>query len=172
MLRDISDNDSNHSAQGVDDEISLILGETVKKSLSALHPSPLHIFKLWQTFLENINPLIKILHGPTVQQQLLEASGSLNTVSKELEALMFSIYCIALVSLKADDVQKTYGESKALLLSRFRRGARLAFTKAGILRTSKTVVLQAFVLYLVGVSLIRRDLHANVVVQAFHACVL
>ncbi|KNG81473.1 fungal specific transcription factor domain protein [Aspergillus nomiae NRRL 13137] len=150
VLRDISDNDSNHSAQGVDDEVSLILGETVKKSLSALHPSPLHIFKLWQTFLENINPLIKILHGPTVQQQLLEASGSLNTVSKELEALMFSIYCIALVSLKADDVQKTYGESKALLLSRFRRGARLAFTKAGILRTSKTVVLQAFVLYLLS----------------------
>ncbi|OGM39670.1 fungal specific transcription factor domain protein [Aspergillus bombycis] len=150
VLRDISDNDSNRSVQGVDDEISLILGETVKKSLSALHPSPLHIFKLWQTFLENINPLIKILHGPTVQQQLLEASGSLNTVSKELEALMFSIYCIALVSLKADDVQKTYGESKALLLSRFRRGARLAFTKAGILRTSKTVVLQAFVLYLLS----------------------
>ncbi|KAE8379202.1 fungal-specific transcription factor domain-containing protein [Aspergillus bertholletiae] len=150
VFRDMSDNNSNHSAQEVDDETSLILGGTVKKSLSALHPSPLHIFKLWQTFLENINPLVKILHGPTVQQELLVASGSLDTVSKEFEALMFSIYCIALVSLKADEVQNTYGERKAVLLSRYRRGARLAFTKAGILRTSKMVVLQAFVLYLLS----------------------
>ncbi|KAE8355156.1 fungal-specific transcription factor domain-containing protein [Aspergillus coremiiformis] len=146
----MSDNASNHSAQEVDDETSLILGGRVKKSLSALHPSPLHIFKIWQTFLENINPLIKILHGPTIQQQLLDASGSLDTVSKEFEALMFSIYCIALVSMRADDVQNTYGETKAILLSRYHRGARLAFTRAGILRTSKIVVLQAFVLYLLS----------------------
>ncbi|KAE8166295.1 fungal-specific transcription factor domain-containing protein [Aspergillus tamarii] len=150
VLRDMSDNGSNRSAQEADDETSLIMSGTVKKSLSEFHPSPLHIFKLWQAFLENVNPLTKILHGPTVQQQLLEASGSLDTVSKEFEALMFSIYCIALVSLKEDDVQNTYKESKAVLLSRSRRGARLAFTKAGILRTSKTVVLQAYVLYLLS----------------------
>ncbi|KAE8415103.1 fungal-specific transcription factor domain-containing protein [Aspergillus pseudocaelatus] len=150
VLRDMSDNDSNRSVQEADGETSLIMGGTGKKSLSEFHPSPLHIFKLWQTFLENVNPLIKILHGPTVQQQLLEASGSLDTVSKEFEALMFSIYCIALVSLKEEDVQNTYKESKAVLLSRSRRGARLAFTKAGILRTSKTVVLQAYVLYLLS----------------------
>lgn len=168
----MSDNGSNRSAQEADDETSLIMSGTVKKSLSEFHPSPLHIFKLWQAFLENVNPLTKILHGPTVQQQLLEASGSLDTVSKEFEALMFSIYCIALVSLKEDDVQNTYKESKAVLLSRSRRGARLAFTKAGILRTSKAVVLQAYVLYLVRLSLIRCDLNANFVRQAFPACVL
>jgi hypothetical protein len=149
----MSENDSNHSSQEVDDETSLILGGTEKESLTALHPSPLHIFKLWQTFLENINPLIKILHGPSIQQQLLEASGSLATVSKEFEALMFSIYCTALISLSADDVQNIFGQKKAVLLLRYRRGARLAFAKAGILHTSSIVVLQAFVLYLVGLYL-------------------
>ncbi|KAF7589373.1 hypothetical protein BBP40_004421 [Aspergillus hancockii] len=150
VLRDMSDNDSNHSPPEVVDETSLVLGGTVKKSLTTLHPSPLHVFKLWQIFLENINPLIKILHGPSIQQHLLEASGSLATVSKEFEVLMFSIYCIALVSLSADNVQNVFGERKAILLSRYRQGARLAFAKAGILRTSSIVVLQAFVLYMLS----------------------
>ncbi|KAE8390930.1 fungal-specific transcription factor domain-containing protein [Aspergillus alliaceus] len=148
MLRDMSDHGSD---QEVDNETSLILGGTVKKDLSVLHPSPLHIFKLWQTFLDNINPLTKILHGPTIQQQILKASDSLHTISTEFETLLFSIYCISLVSLREEDVQNTYGECKTTLLSRYRRAARSSFAKAGILRTSKIVVLQAFILYLLAI---------------------
>ena len=34
--------------------------------LKAMHPRPLIIFRLWQVFLDNINPLTKLLHAPTV----------------------------------------------------------------------------------------------------------
>ncbi|OJJ99943.1 hypothetical protein ASPACDRAFT_43581 [Aspergillus aculeatus ATCC 16872] len=151
VLRDASVySDSDPSLEGTDDEPSLILGARPKTQITDLHPEPLHIFKLWQVFLENVHPLIKILHGPTVQQQMIDAIGDLSAVPKELEALMFCIYCIGLISMAPHDVQKAFGDSKAVLLSRFRRGARLALSNAGILRTSDVVVLQAFLLYLLA----------------------
>jgi hypothetical protein len=144
----VSDGDDNLSQDGNDESIDL-LNSATGESLTELHPNQLHIFKLWQTFLENVNPLTKILHAPTVQQQILEAMSELSSIGKELEALMFSIYCIALVSLPAADIEKSFGESKKKLLSRCRRGAKLAFRNASLLRTSSTMVLQAFMLYLV-----------------------
>lgn len=114
-----------------------------------MHPTTVHIFKLWQTFLENVNPLVKVLHAPTVQQQILKASSDLASISKETEALMFSVYCVALISMSAEDVEKELGESKAVLWSKYRQGARLALSNADLLRTSSLTVLQAFFLYLV-----------------------
>lgn len=127
----------------------MLLDSSQKKSLTALHPSPLHIFKLWQTFLQNVNPLIKLLHVPTAQQQILDAADNLPGVSKEFEALMFCIYCLAVVSLGEKEAQDSFGEEKTVLLSRYRRGAQLALAKAGLLRASSMVVMQAFLLYLV-----------------------
>jgi hypothetical protein len=144
----VSDGDDNLSQDGNDESIDLLISAT-GESLTELHPNQLHIFKLWQTFLENVNPLTKIVHAPTVQQQILEAMSDLSSIGKELEALMFSIYCIALVSLPPADIEKSFGESKKKLLSRCRRGAKLAFRNASLLRTSSTMVLQAFMLYLV-----------------------
>lgn len=131
------------------DEYAILSTSTTRDIITELHPSPLNIFKLWQAFLENVNPLTKIIHAPTVQQQILDAMSDLGKVSREIEALMFAIYCISLVSLPAEDVEKSFGESKKALLSKCRRGAQLAFKNASLLRTSSSVVLQAFMLYLV-----------------------
>ena len=60
--------------------------------LRAMHPKPLIIFRLWQVFLDNINPLTKLIHAPTTQQRLLEASANLENISREWEALLFAIY--------------------------------------------------------------------------------
>lgn len=127
----------------------MLLDPATQGKPTELHPNPVHIFKLWQTFLENVNPLTKILHAPTIQQQILEAMGDLPRIGKELETLMFAIYCIALVSLPAEEVEKSFGQSKKKLLSKCRRGAQLAFRNASFLRTSNIMVLQAFMLYLV-----------------------
>ncbi|KAJ5426148.1 hypothetical protein N7465_001218 [Penicillium sp. CMV-2018d] len=148
VLGDGSDDGTDNFAQDMSDEYAILSTSTTRDILTELHPSPLNIFKLWQAFLENVNPLTKIIHAPTVQQQILDAMSDLGKVSREIEALMFAIYCIALVSLQAEDVEKSFGESKKALLSKCRRGAQLAFKNASLLRTSSSVVLQAFMLYL------------------------
>ncbi|KAJ5594400.1 uncharacterized protein N7459_000608 [Penicillium hispanicum] len=150
VLDDASSGDSDSVSLDGNHESILLLSPGRRRNLTDLHPNPLHIFKLWQTFLENVNPLTKILHAPSVQQQILEAMSDLQSTGRELEALMFSIYCIALVSLQAGEVEKSFGESKKKLLSRYRRGAQLALKNASFLRTSNLMVLQAFMFYLLS----------------------
>ncbi|CAG7926953.1 unnamed protein product [Penicillium olsonii] len=150
VLGDVSDTGTENLAHDVDDEYTILSPPTTRKSLAELHPSPLHIFKLWQAFLENVNPLTKVIHVPTVQQQILEAMSDLPKASKELETLMFAIYCIAIVSMEPEEVERSFGESKRGLLLRYRQGAQLAFKNASLLRTSSLTVLQAFMLYLLS----------------------
>ncbi|CCG84994.1 protein of unknown function [Taphrina deformans PYCC 5710] len=61
-------------------------------NLFNLHPEPAHIFKLWQLYLENVDPLLKITHAPSLQARITEALDSLYNIESNLEALMFSIY--------------------------------------------------------------------------------
>ena len=170
-MEDASGDDSDHvSLDG--HESSLLLSSGTRKNLTEMHPNSLQIFRLWQTFLENVNPLTKILHAPTVQQQILEAMGELSNLGRELEALMFSIYCVALVSLQPGEVEKTLGESKKKLLSRFRRGAQAALNNATFLRTSNLMVLQAFILYLVSLLFVLPDQISKSSVSVVYARVL
>jgi hypothetical protein len=128
----------------------VVFGSSAADSLDLIHPSPVNIFRLWQTFLDNVNSLIKIFHAPSMQQQLLEATSNLDQVPKNLEALMFGIYSMAAASIAEADCEKLFDEDKLVMLRRYQSGARKALQNAGYLRSTDFVVLQAFVLLLVS----------------------
>lgn len=117
-------------------------------NLRPLHPQPVQIFKLWQTYLDNINPLIKIFHTPTVQQIISNASGDLDDIPKNVEALLFSIYSVCIESLSESECDVIMGESKAVCSTRFKAAAQHALINASFLKTSDMMVLQALVLFL------------------------
>ncbi|UPK96557.1 hypothetical protein LCI18_007492 [Fusarium solani-melongenae] len=119
--------------------------------ITQLHPSTIHIFQLWQIYIENINPLLKITHIPTVQAQIIEASSDIANVPSNIEALMFSIYFMAITSLEDADVYKRFNESKKELLARYHSGTQQALTKAGFMRVNDPILLQAYILYLFAV---------------------
>jgi hypothetical protein len=108
------------------------------------------IFKLWQLYLDNINPLVKLFHAPTVQQILSDASGDLGDIPRNVEALLFAIYCITIESLGDGDCINLLGQSKAVASQRFRSGAQHALINANLLKTSDLMVLQAFALFIVS----------------------
>ena len=118
--------------------------------LRSLHPNPVQIFKLWQLYLENINPLAKLFHAPTVQQMLSDASSDLGDLPRNVEALLFAIYCITVESLGDGDCIILLGQSKAVASQRFRSGAQHALINANLLKTSDLMVLQAFALFIVS----------------------
>ncbi|KAK9237849.1 fungal-specific transcription factor domain-containing protein [Lipomyces kononenkoae] len=124
---------------------------TINDTLFSSHPEPVQIFRLWQAFVDNVNPLVKILHVPTVQQLIVEASGSLENISASMEALMFAIYHSSLVSLRNEDCESIMGEARATLLARYSTATQQALTNAGVLRTSNLMVLQALLLYLLSI---------------------
>jgi hypothetical protein len=122
--------------------------------LSTLHPPPAHIFRLWQIYLDNVNPLLKVTHTPTLQGRIVEAvgGGDLKNVKPALEALMFSIYCMATLSLSADECEGFFGASREELLTRYQFGCQQALLNSGFLRTVDRDCLTAFFLHLVSIT--------------------
>lgn len=115
-----------------------------------LHPNPIHIFQLWQIYIDNINPLLKITHIPTVQPQVLQAASQIDRAPNNIEALMFSIYLMAITSLEDADVQTRFQAPKKVLIGRYTAAVQQALINASFMRVNDSLVLQSFVLYLVS----------------------
>ncbi|KAI0874463.1 fungal-specific transcription factor domain-containing protein [Hypoxylon argillaceum] len=121
-------------------------------TVTDLHPSSgVEIFQLWQIYLDNVNPLLKLTHTPTLQVQIIEASRNLTKVSKSLEALMFAIYLMAITSLTDDEAEQLFNESKSNLLLKYQHATQQALFNAGFMRMPDLTVLQAYLLYCIGV---------------------
>ncbi|KAG9254386.1 uncharacterized protein F5Z01DRAFT_674133 [Emericellopsis atlantica] len=116
--------------------------------LSSVHPEPAHVFRLWQVYLDNVDPMLKVTHTPTLQSRIIEAIGSIRGIQPMLEALMFGIYCIALTTLSPQDCEATFGTSKDTLSTRFRFGCQQALLNCRFLHSSELECLTAFYLYL------------------------
>jgi hypothetical protein len=119
--------------------------------LSSLHPAPAQIFTLWQAFLDNVQPILRLLHAQTVQQQILRTASDLLGASPAVHALLFAIYSNAAVSMREDACLTALNADRLTLVSRYTTASQYALQKAGFLRTSDLVVLQAFVLHLVSI---------------------
>ena len=113
-----------------------------------LHPEPRHIFRLWQTFVDGINPLLKVIHVPTLQQRITDASWDLAGASRSLTALMFAIYTLSVTSMSPIDCETSFGETRTSLLTRYRVATLRALVAAEYLTTREIEVLQALVLFL------------------------
>lgn len=120
--------------------------------LFTLHPEPVQIFRLWQIYLDNVNPLLKVTHTPSLQGHIIEAAGNVTKISPTLEALMFGIYCVAILSLVEEDCQDIFGSSKEDLLMRFHFGCQQALQSCRFLRSGDRDCLTALYLYLVRLS--------------------
>ena len=130
---------------------SLIFGRhSLSIKLVDLHPAPWHIFKIWQLYLSNINSLVKLFHAPTVQEIISDASGHLDDLPRNVEALLFGIYCMTIGSLGDSDCIALLGLPKKEAVQRYRSAAQSALTNANLLKTSDIMVLQAFTLFIVS----------------------
>jgi hypothetical protein len=118
-------------------------------SVTSAHPSPIQMFQLWQVYISNVNPLLKITHTPTLQADIISASANPSKISRPLEALMFAIYFSAVTSLTEDEVQTMFGEDRSILLGRYHNATQQALVNAEFMKSTELAVLQAFFLYLV-----------------------
>ncbi|KAH6892625.1 hypothetical protein B0T10DRAFT_483991 [Thelonectria olida] len=120
-------------------------------AMYTLHPQPVQVFQLWNVFLDNVNPLLKVIHAPSLQGRIIEAVGNILNIEPELEALMFSIYCTAILSLHADECWARFGSPKADLLAGYQLGCQQALLNSRFLRCNSRDSLTALYLYLVSI---------------------
>lgn len=137
------------------------------ENLRLLHPTSEHAWRLWRTFLDNVNPLVKIVHVPSVQKLFMDPIAftlSKNNSAEGTEALIFSVYSCAVLSLENAECESMFGEKRSTLLAKYQLGTKQALIRAGFLKSSDLIVLQAFVLFLVSFSIPRsRQAHETVI---------
>lgn len=136
---------------GLNDDHLLFGSSKPSINLSTLHPDPVQIFRLWQIYLDNVNPLLKVTHTPSLQGRIIDAASNITNINPILEALMFSIYSLAVLSLTGNTCQSMFGSSKASILTNYQQGCQQALSNCGFLRTTERDCLTAFYLYLVSV---------------------
>ncbi|KAJ5964283.1 uncharacterized protein N7479_004159 [Penicillium vulpinum] len=124
---------------------------SLSQSLQEFHPSMSNVSILWETYLENVAPLITIVHRPTARKMFAEAAQHPEALDKNSEALLFSMYLCSVISMKPDDCWFKLGEDRATVVKRYRFATEQALAKAGFLNTQSLVLLQAAVLFLVCV---------------------
>lgn len=115
----------------------------------ALHPPAEHIPLYWEVFKERVDPLVKVLHIPTIEPTILESRHRLDQIHRGLEVLLFAVYYGAVTSLTNDQARQTFGEDKLELVMRYKFGCEQALARADFLQTDEMVVLQAFVTFLI-----------------------
>ena len=60
--------------------------------LRKFHPLPSQLPFYYQVFVERIDPVIKMIHKPSLEKMMKEAADNLDAVSQSKEALLFAIY--------------------------------------------------------------------------------
>ena len=120
-------------------------------NLRVLHPSPTQILTMWKLYEENVEPLVKIFHLPSMRTVIANAACSLDNLNKPTEALMFAIYLAALTSLSPDECRNLLSEDKVTASSKYRFATEQALARAGFLNAQERTVLEAFVIFLVCV---------------------
>lgn len=126
----------------------------------SLHPPSDHVPKFWTVFKERVDPLVKVLHVPTIEPTILEAHSRPDGIPRSLEALMFAIYYGAVTTMSPEYVQQTFGKEKSDLVVRYKFGFEQALARADFLQTDEVIVLQAFVIFLMC---LRRNDDARVI---------
>ncbi|KAF4552830.1 Fungal specific transcription factor domain-containing protein 15 [Elsinoe fawcettii] len=126
----------------------------------ALHPIPMQIETYWSIYKDRVDPLVKVLHIPSITPTILTSASHLANLSKGFEALLFAIYYGATTSLSPEECLSRLGEERSVLLSRYRFAVEQALARANFLTAEELVILQAFVIFLMC---LRRNSDARVI---------
>lgn len=112
-------------------------------------PSPEQVPIYWKTYVTGVDPLLKILHAPSVKDAFMSAQFSLAGLNKASQALIFAICFAAGSSMSSERTKSSFNEDKDVLMRRLRFAVEQALARANFMSTNEIVTLQAMVLFLV-----------------------
>ncbi|THX50229.1 hypothetical protein D6D06_08097 [Aureobasidium pullulans] len=110
----------------------------------------LGISRLVGVYFAQIDPILKMLHQPSVERLLLHGEKHLeiSDTHSSADALQNAICYATAGSMTDQKCQSLLGKSKSLLTEELCRACEKSLASANLVSTSDTAVLQAFVLYL------------------------
>lgn len=86
-------------------DVSMLLFKSFQGLRHPLHhPPETHIMLFWHVFKENVEPMVKLLHCPTMASLVERALWYRQTLSTAEHALLFSIYYVATAAMAEETV--------------------------------------------------------------------
>lgn len=79
----------------------------------------------------------------------MDAAADITKVPLAYQALLFSIYTTAVISLTSQEAVQLLGTTREEALNRFTRGTKLALTRSNFMKNYNMTILQALLLYMV-----------------------
>ena len=154
-MREISEDEEDDQSAPVgigslteDPLTSALLG--MSPNVIEYHPSHKDAMKLLAVYVQNVEPLCKVLHTPTTARMFETVSQRPTTASKVHECLLFAIYHIVVFSMTDEDCVREFEQSQTALLSKYRYAVRQALVNASWLKTTEMPVMQVYVLFLIA----------------------
>lgn len=117
-----------------------------------LYPSRWEATQLWQVYLNNVNPLMRVLHIPTLLPKVYNAINCPGDVPADLSALLFAIYFAAATSLLSINEVDFLGGQKNEALQKYQRGLEVSLYNSSFLDSPTIISLQAMAIYGVRIS--------------------
>ena len=119
-------------------------------SLHAVHPPAAEMIALWKLYLKNVHPLVMTFFDWEIETIILKASQDPTRLTQGEQALVFAIYFIVTLSLLEEECVNILHDKRPQILDRFQKAVEESLLIAELVVTSDRLVLQAFMLYLVG----------------------
>ncbi|KAH6614486.1 hypothetical protein B0J18DRAFT_301595 [Chaetomium sp. MPI-SDFR-AT-0129] len=121
--------------------------------LTQHYPPPDEALFLWTTYTSNVDPLVKILHTPTIRSLIENTTQNPTTVSQspDNEPLLFAIYHFAIFSLPPSHCLLHLNQPRPTLLAKYHSLTlqSLSNTWTTLLQTPSLTLLQALTLFLI-----------------------
>ena len=102
----------------------------------------------WNAFVQNVDPIIKILHKPTIERTMMVSDIDHYKSEPSTTAMIHGVCLLAVVSMAASEVRAAFGCDKNVLVNTFTKVMEQALTAADFLAVPSLVTLQGVVLYL------------------------
>lgn len=109
-----------------------------------LYPGRWQATQLWHTYLSQVDPLVKVIHVPSLEPRIFAAISRPESVGADIRALLFAIYFGATTALLSDD---TLNENIIADLQRFKQGLEISLYNAEFLDAPTITSLQAMVIF-------------------------
>ncbi|KAJ5738176.1 VrtR2 [Penicillium malachiteum] len=106
--------------------------------------------QLCQIYLQNVDPIIKVLHRPSLGKWMMQGERYLDYPEGHpaVNALASAVFYSAANSMTENQCQSIFHTSKSSFVMAYRRRCEVAVEKSGLLTTRDITTLKAFILYL------------------------
>jgi hypothetical protein len=130
---------------------SLLSGTPGCSDQRAHVPNPAHLPLYWEVFCSNVDPIVKLLHKPSIDILLLQVKkSSIASCSPASYALLVAICFAAVNSMRDKDVSDLFGQGQKALSHSLGQAVEQALFKAKLSQTHDIVALQAFTILIVS----------------------